>query len=189
DLTGDEDPTDEDEDNDMGDPTRGSVSLGGVGGIICLMSRPLIISMILGYKGSRKPDGRAEESIEEDFQGDTISPGRKKSRGSNSGDGGDTGDEGKMGGGVIGACGGGIVKDLEKHIQFVKTSYYCSDKLSAYKFQNKLSAYKFKIQSCRKLFLRKLTFVSEWSFEEFMCEHLSGGIECPDRIRVHAACP
>ncbi|GKE24597.1 hypothetical protein Tco_1436109 [Tanacetum coccineum] len=73
--------------------------------------------------------------------------------------------------------------------QFVKTSYYCSDKLSAYKFQNKLSAYKFKIQSCRKLFLRKLTFVSEWSFEEFLCEHLSGGIECPDRIRVHAACP
>ncbi|GKA11418.1 phosphatidylinositol/phosphatidylcholine transfer protein SFH6-like protein [Tanacetum coccineum] len=59
DLTGDEDPTDEDEDNDMGDPTRGSVSLGGVGGIICLMSLPLIISMILGYKGLRKPDVQA----------------------------------------------------------------------------------------------------------------------------------
>ncbi|GKD80689.1 hypothetical protein Tco_1347528, partial [Tanacetum coccineum] len=28
DLTGDEDPTDEDEDNDMGDLTEGSVSLG-----------------------------------------------------------------------------------------------------------------------------------------------------------------
>ncbi|GJS33775.1 hypothetical protein Tco_0532157 [Tanacetum coccineum] len=37
-LTSDEDPTDDDGDNDMGDPTGGSVSLGGVGGIICLMS-------------------------------------------------------------------------------------------------------------------------------------------------------
>ncbi|GJW91371.1 hypothetical protein Tco_0168924 [Tanacetum coccineum] len=31
DLTGDEDPTDEDGDNEMGDPTGGSVSLCGVG--------------------------------------------------------------------------------------------------------------------------------------------------------------
>ncbi|GJY15722.1 hypothetical protein Tco_0386144 [Tanacetum coccineum] len=38
DLTGDEDPTDEDGDNEMGDPTGGSVSLGGVGGIACPMS-------------------------------------------------------------------------------------------------------------------------------------------------------
>ncbi|GKC17532.1 hypothetical protein Tco_1014314, partial [Tanacetum coccineum] len=38
DLTGDEDPTDEDGDNGMGDLTGGSVSLGGVGGIICSMS-------------------------------------------------------------------------------------------------------------------------------------------------------
>ncbi|GJY27912.1 hypothetical protein Tco_0403679 [Tanacetum coccineum] len=44
DLTGDEDPTDEDGDNDMGDPTGGSMSLGGVGGIICSMS--LIINHI-----------------------------------------------------------------------------------------------------------------------------------------------
>ncbi|GJU92002.1 hypothetical protein Tco_1304425 [Tanacetum coccineum] len=38
DLTDDEDPTDEDGDNGMDDPTGGSVSLGGVGGIICSMS-------------------------------------------------------------------------------------------------------------------------------------------------------
>ncbi|GJT82919.1 hypothetical protein Tco_1057261 [Tanacetum coccineum] len=38
DLTGDEDPTNEDGDNGMGDPTGGSVSLGGVGGVICLIS-------------------------------------------------------------------------------------------------------------------------------------------------------
>ncbi|GKF64723.1 hypothetical protein Tco_0188171 [Tanacetum coccineum] len=38
DLTGDEDPTNDDGDNDMGDPIGGSVSLGGVGGIICSMS-------------------------------------------------------------------------------------------------------------------------------------------------------
>ncbi|GKC12863.1 hypothetical protein Tco_1009645 [Tanacetum coccineum] len=31
DLTSDEDPTDEDGENDMGDPTEGSMSLGGVG--------------------------------------------------------------------------------------------------------------------------------------------------------------
>ncbi|GJW06023.1 hypothetical protein Tco_1568446 [Tanacetum coccineum] len=85
DLIGDEDPTDEDRDNGMGDPTGGLVSLRGV-----------------------------EESIEENdrkrarFQGGIISLGRKKSRGSNSGDGGNTGDESKMGNGVIGACGRGI---------------------------------------------------------------------------------
>ncbi|GKC58724.1 hypothetical protein Tco_1086322 [Tanacetum coccineum] len=55
-----------------------------------------------------------EESIEENdrkrarFQGGIISLGRKKSRGSNSGDGGNTGDESKMGNEVIGACGRGI---------------------------------------------------------------------------------
>ncbi|GJS47450.1 putative reverse transcriptase domain-containing protein [Tanacetum coccineum] len=38
DLTDDEDLTNEDEDNEMGDPTGGLVSLGGVGGIICSMS-------------------------------------------------------------------------------------------------------------------------------------------------------
>nr|GEU60709.1 reverse transcriptase domain-containing protein [Tanacetum cinerariifolium] len=38
DLTGDEDRTDEDRDNDRGDLIGGSVSLGGVGGIICSMS-------------------------------------------------------------------------------------------------------------------------------------------------------
>ncbi|GJR38012.1 hypothetical protein Tco_1213696 [Tanacetum coccineum] len=41
-----------------------------------------------------------------------ISSGRKKSRGSNSGDGGNTGDEGKTVGGAIGACGGGIGDSL-----------------------------------------------------------------------------
>ncbi|GKB14587.1 hypothetical protein Tco_0848510 [Tanacetum coccineum] len=38
DLIGDEDPTDEDRDNGMGDPIGGSVSLGGVDGIICSIS-------------------------------------------------------------------------------------------------------------------------------------------------------
>ncbi|GJT76071.1 hypothetical protein Tco_1042796, partial [Tanacetum coccineum] len=38
DLTGDEDPTDEDGDDGMGDPIGGYVSLDGVGGIICSMS-------------------------------------------------------------------------------------------------------------------------------------------------------
>ncbi|GKD67664.1 hypothetical protein Tco_1321754 [Tanacetum coccineum] len=55
DLTGDEDSTDDDGDNGMGDPTGGLVSLGGVGGIICSMYLALIIS---GYKGSRKPGGK-----------------------------------------------------------------------------------------------------------------------------------
>ncbi|GJU38887.1 hypothetical protein Tco_1191844 [Tanacetum coccineum] len=46
------------------------------------------------------------------FRGGTISSGRKKSRGTNSGDGGNTRDEGKMGGGVIGAYGSGIGDSL-----------------------------------------------------------------------------
>ncbi|GJZ40320.1 retrotransposon protein, putative, ty1-copia subclass [Tanacetum coccineum] len=41
-----------------------------------------------------------------------ISSGRKKSRGSNSGDGGNMGDEGKTVGGAMGACGGGIGDSL-----------------------------------------------------------------------------
>ncbi|GJY97447.1 hypothetical protein Tco_0514357 [Tanacetum coccineum] len=79
DLSGDEDPIDEDGDNGMGDPTGGSMSLGGVEGSL----------------------SRVEKSVEEDdrkhahFCGGKISSGRKKSQGSNSGDGDNTGDGGK----------------------------------------------------------------------------------------------
>ncbi|GJX15090.1 MAK10-like protein [Tanacetum coccineum] len=77
------------------------------------LPRPSILSSIFSMR-SRGSSSKAEESVEEDdrkqarFRGDTISSGRKKSRGSNSGDGGNTRDEGKMGSRVIGAYGSGI---------------------------------------------------------------------------------
>ncbi|GKD52975.1 hypothetical protein Tco_1286362 [Tanacetum coccineum] len=77
------------------------------------LPRPSILSFIFLMR-SRGSSSKAEESVKEDdkklahFQGGIISSGRKKSQGSNSGDGGNTRDEGKTGGGVIGACGGGI---------------------------------------------------------------------------------
>nr|GEX83576.1 hypothetical protein [Tanacetum cinerariifolium] len=80
DLTGDEDPTDEDEDNDIVSNTYG------------------------GAKESIEEDDRKRTR----FLGGKISSGRKKSRGSNSSYGGNTKDGGKMIGEAIGACGGGI---------------------------------------------------------------------------------
>ncbi|GJS36917.1 zinc knuckle CX2CX4HX4C containing protein, partial [Tanacetum coccineum] len=87
DLTGDEDPTDEDGDNDMGDPTRGSVSLGD--------SRSV-------------PHGAPDASHENSLQSQIP----EKSWGSNSGDDGNTGDKGNTVGGAIGTHGGGIGDSL-----------------------------------------------------------------------------
>ncbi|GJT08585.1 hypothetical protein Tco_0843047 [Tanacetum coccineum] len=110
DLISNEDPTIEDGDNEMGDPTGGSMSLGGIGGIICSISRALIISR---YKGSRKPGGISREGDRKRSRNlSGKSPGRKKSQESNSGDGGNTRDGGKIVGEAIGACSGGIGDSL-----------------------------------------------------------------------------
>ncbi|GJT74093.1 hypothetical protein Tco_1040818 [Tanacetum coccineum] len=87
DITGDEDPTDEDGDNGMGDPIGGSVSLGG--------SRSI-------PRGA--PDALHENSLQSRIP--------EKSRGSNRGDEGNTGDGGKTVGGAIRARSSGIGDSL-----------------------------------------------------------------------------